>query len=665
PATAVVASGAFPENSSYWADHSIVILQDGSVWGLGADGYAQLGIGYYIDMVSAPSKVIGANSVCYFNVNLSYVETCTPVSGATVLPVTLDLDEGDTASVTAEIVPANASNKAVFWRSSDNSVATVSQSGLVTAKGPGTAVISVETLDSGKTATCSVTVTRRVSGVTLSVTSASFLAGMTAQLKATVSPSDASNKALTWSSNNTKTATVNDTGHVTAVGGGEAIITVTTVDGGYTATCLVTVTQRVSGVTITPASLSVEVGMSSALTAKVLPSDASYKAVTWASSDNNVATISTSGFVTGISVGTATITVTTADGAKTANAKISVTKPQPVKVTVSGKLQVGQTLTATTTLAAAGTTYQWLRNGVAIAGATAKTYKLTEADLGARLSVQLNVPGAAGPVVSAAQGPVAPVQVVPDTCPVQVVLSPSLAGAKFGDVLKVDANGTLWRYPSSATGALGARTQIGTTGSFCTLTVYAPGDWDNNGTNDVITVDKASGKMYLYAGSGKGSIGAPMQIGQGWQDFRVVPSGDLNGDGFVDLLAINNSTGDLFLYAGNGKGGFKYPYPKVGYGWKGFELYAAGDVNNDGKADILSIDGAGNLFFYAGRGDGTFAKKIQVGNGWKGYTLAAGADLNGDGYADIVGVDSKGVLYFYPAKGQGAFAKKVQIDTGW
>jgi len=121
----------------------------------------------------------------------------------------------------------------------------------------------------------------------------------------------------------------------------------------------------------------------------------------------------------------------------------------------------------------------------------------------------------------------------------------------------------------------------------------------------------------------------------------------------------------LFLYAGDGKGGFKYPYPKVGYGWTGFDLYAAGDINGDGMADILSIDGSGNLFFYAGKGDGTFAKKIQVGNGWLGYKLAAGADLNGDGFADIVGVDSAGVLFFYAAKGGGAFAKKIQIGAGW
>ena len=171
--------------------------------------------------------------------------------------------------------------------------------------------------------------------------------------------------------------------------------------------------------------------------------------------------------------------------------------------------------------------------------------------------------------------------------------------------------------------------------------------------------------MYLYPCNGSGGIGNKIQIGQGWGGFRVIPAGDLTGDGFADLLVIKQASGELFLYAGNGKGGFKYPYPKVGYGWIGYDLYAASDINKDGLADILSIDSKGDLWFYAGKGDGTFAKKIQVGNGWAGYRLSAGADLNGDGMADIVSVDSKGTLFFYAAKGGGLFAKKVQIGAGW
>ncbi|MCL1897387.1 MAG: VCBS repeat-containing protein, partial [Micrococcales bacterium] len=155
------------------------------------------------------------------------------------------------------------------------------------------------------------------------------------------------------------------------------------------------------------------------------------------------------------------------------------------------------------------------------------------------------------------------------------------------------------------------------------------------------------------------------QIGQGWRDYRVIPAGDLTGDGMADLLAIKISTGDLYLYAGDGQGGFQYPYPKVGNGWKGFDLYAAGDVNKDGKADILSVDSGGDLYLYSGNGNGTFAKRVKVGNGWAGYTLAAGADLDGDGIADIVSRDTRGNLFFYAGTGGGQFAKKVKIAEGW
>jgi hypothetical protein len=331
-------------------------------------------------------------------------------------------------------------------------------------------------------------------------------------------------------------------------------------------------------------------------------------------------------------------------------------------VTVSGKPDLGATLTGKTTNVPPGATvtYQWLRDGKPIPGATGPNYKVTADDQGKQLKLEATVKS--GAVTKTATSTIdVPGQAAP--AKTQLVLSPSLTGAKFGDVLRVDAAGDLWRYPSSATGALGARVKLGS--GFSDITVYAPGDWNGDGKNDVIGVEVATGKMFLFAGNGKGGLTPQKQIGQGWQDFRVIPCGDLNGDGFVDLLAIKNSTGDLFLYAGDGKGGFKYPYPKVGYGWIGFDLYAAGDINGDGKADILSIDLKGDLYFYAGKGDGTFAKKIQVGNGWIGYQLAAGADLNGDGLADIVGLDSKGTLYFYGAKGGGLFFKKVQIATGW
>jgi hypothetical protein len=80
----------------------------------------------------------------------------------------------------------------------------------------------------------------------------------------------------------------------------------------------------------------------------------------------------------------------------------------------------------------------------------------------------------------------------------------------------------------------------------------------------------------------------------------------------------------------------------------------------------LGIDADGDLYMYAGKGNGTFFTKKKVGNGWEGYTLAGGADLNGDKINDIVGRnDSNGVLYFYAGNGDGTFKTRAEIANGW
>ena len=164
-------------------------------------------------------------------------------------------------------------------------------------------------------------------GVTLNKTELSLTVGSSEQLTATVAPAEADNKSVTWTSSNPAVATVDASGNVTAVGTGTATITVTTADGGRTATCIITVIPQaiyVTGIMLNKTSTTLTVGDAERLTATVAPSDATDKAVTWASSNTAVATVDASGNVTAVSAGSATITVTTADGGKTATCTVTV-----------------------------------------------------------------------------------------------------------------------------------------------------------------------------------------------------------------------------------------------------------------------------------------------------------------------------------------------------
>ena len=232
---------------------------------------------------------------------------------------------GATVALTATVSPSGA-NTAVTWKSSNTAVATVSSSGVVTAVGNGTATITATTKSGGKTTSCTVTVNIIPTGVSLNYTTASYTSsGATLQLVATVSPSNAVNKNVIWKSSNESVAAVDANGLVTTKGNGIATITATTVSGGKTATCTVTVKIAPTGVYMdkTTATLT-EVGETLQLIATVTPNNAIDKTVKWDSSNKAVATVNDKGLVTAVGNGTTNITVTTVTGGKTFTCKITV-----------------------------------------------------------------------------------------------------------------------------------------------------------------------------------------------------------------------------------------------------------------------------------------------------------------------------------------------------
>ena len=254
----------------------------------------------------------------------------------TVTPSRIEIIEGGSAALSARVSPEAASDRAVAWSSSDRSVATVDKTGTVQGLKPGTATVTATA--EGKSGTCAVTVKAKavnVTEVTLDRIELTLTEGETGTLTATVRPDNADNKKVKWSSDKTEIATVDGAGKVTAVKAGEAVVTVTTEDGGKTASCKVTVKAKavsVTEVTLDKTELTLTEGETETLTATVRPDNADNKKVKWSSDKTEIATVDGAGKVTAVKPGEAVVTVTTEDGGKTASCKVTV-KAKTVPVT--------------------------------------------------------------------------------------------------------------------------------------------------------------------------------------------------------------------------------------------------------------------------------------------------------------------------------------------
>lgn len=301
---AATGQGYYSYNGSYWTDAA---TQYG----------ANLRIKAFTDNVSSGSSD----------------DTTVAVTGVELNKSSYTMTEGDTVTLVETVFPTNATNQAVSWSSSDSTVASVDSTGYVRARSAGTATITVKTKDGNYKATCVITVEEpeeeevSVTGVTLLPETYTMNKGEMTPLIVTVSPVNATNKSVSWSSSNTSVATVSSGGFIQAKQVGTTTITVRTADGGYTDSSVITVVEDTSD-TITGMTISttkVPLRDTRKLNLTVTPASASWSEnLEFKSYNTRIATVSSDGVVTGVSPGYTVIQVKTKDGSMSATATVYV-----------------------------------------------------------------------------------------------------------------------------------------------------------------------------------------------------------------------------------------------------------------------------------------------------------------------------------------------------
>ncbi|GAA1675876.1 hypothetical protein GCM10009830_23160 [Glycomyces endophyticus] len=314
-----------------------------------------------------------------------------------------------------------------------------------------------------------------------------------------------------------------------------------------------------------------------------------------------------------------------------------------------------------------------------------------------------------------------------------IVMADDLTGDGLPDLLARDARtGNLYTYPGNGDGGLSSRVLVG--GGWNAMSLFASGgDHDGDGKGDLHAVGDADGKLYFYPGDGDGTFGPREAVGQGWDEIdtmsgfadfgydgrpdllvrnqfdhryyvysgagdgsfsgswpisgddevdlasdhydQITAAGDFDEDGNEDIVSIDATTGELVMHSFKHGGTPLYADRTVETGWGGVRLPGvvddrAYDFNSDGDSDLLARSGAeegGLIYQFEGNGTGGFSQVRQTGWGWDSMNLIETAgDFNDDGQADLLARNkSTGALLLYPGDGQGYYYKPITIGGGW
>jgi len=449
-----------------------------------------------------------------------------PVASVAVTPASATLQAGQTVQLAATPKDANGnalSGRVIGWSSSNPSVATVNASGLVTGVAAGSATITA--VSEGKSGGAAITVNPApvpVASVAVTPASATVQAGQTVQLAAT--PKDAngnplSGRVVTWVSGNSAVATVNAGGLVTSAAAGSATITATSEGQSGTATITVT-TVPVASVAVTPAATSLPTGGTVQLTA--IPKDANGtpltgRSVAWTSSNGAVATVSSSGLVTAVATGSATITATSEGQSGSASITVSNAPVATVAVTpASASVQVGQTVPLTATPKdASGTPL----SGRVISWSSSNTAVATVSSSGVVSGVAAGV----ATITATSEGQSGSSSITVSNVPVaSVAVSPASASVQVGQTVQLtatpkDANGNplsgrtiSWSSSNTATASVnstGLVTAVATGAATITATSEA-----QSGTSAITVVHVPVASVAVTPASASVSTGQTVQL---------------------------------------------------------------------------------------------------------------------------------------------------------
>jgi hypothetical protein len=236
------------------------------------------------------------------------------------------------------------------------------------------------------------------------------------------------------------------------------------------------------------------------------------------------------------------------------------------------------------------------------------------------------------------------------------------------DLVATRPDGSLWYYQNNGSAVPFVGTANVGGGGWNNFQHIALGDVNSDGRRDLVA-SSADGRLWYYANTNTCQPFSRSSIigSGGWQNFNNIELGDVNADGLDDLIATSPG-GQLWYYQNNGSAiPFTTPVVIGASGWQNFTHVIVGDVNGDGKADLIATSGDGRLWYYQNNGSATpFVTPAIIGaGGWQNFNHITTGDVNGDGKADLIATSGDGRLWYYQNNGSASpFTSAAVIGGG-